>query len=84
MSASRVWDLEERVREIDPDALTLPDGYGGAAFIYHHDGTRYRLTLTAPSIVRHTLEAGGTPAPLPAALQLPTWALRARDAGASA
>lgn len=79
MSFSPVWELEGLLRELDPDALTLPDGYGGAAFIYSHAGTRYRLTLTAPSIVRNTLEADGSRAPFPSALALPVWALRSRD-----
>lgn len=81
---SRVWDLEAAVRVLDPEALTFPDGRGGAAFLYHHDGRRYRLTLTAGAIVRNTLEADGTRAPFPPALALPVWAFRGRDAEASA
>lgn len=84
MSASRVWELEELIRELDPDALTLPDRRGGAAFIYHHAGNRYRLTLTAPSIVRNTLEQSGAAVPFPAGLDLPAWVLRDRRAEAEA
>ena len=84
MSASRVWELEELIRDLDPEALTLPDRRGGAAFIYHHAGNRYRLTLTAPSIIRNTLEQSGAAAPLPEGFPVPVWAIRSRDAKADA
>ena len=77
---NRAGELADALRELDPQALTFPDRLGGAAFIYHAEGKRLRLTFCAPCLIYNALEVSGEAAPLPRALTLPVWAIRGREA----
>ena len=55
----------------------VTDGRGGAEFTYTCNGLSHRVTLTAPSIVKHY--TAGERSNFPAGIVLPVWVIRSRE-----